>query len=199
MCADPLTLLLALDLRALQNELIDGLNKLATEELALHFGPYLTESELHETTSKVCAVLQAALNDTSTMDAAERMVKVAASSSTVLLDILTSPSSSCSNPGAALAAIPAFRSKVAARAESLLDGLRRAYLFGERGASPASPYLNKTRPVYEFVRLTLGIKMHGVENYDSFVNGMGVDEDTTGESISLIHEVRFLPFSLLSD
>ncbi|KAJ7350459.1 L-Aspartase-like protein [Mycena albidolilacea] len=178
----------ALDLRALQNELIDGLNKLATEELALLFGPYLNESELHETTSKVCAVLQAALNDTSTMDAAERMVKVAASSSTVLLDIFTSPSSSCSNPGAALAAIPAFRSKVAARAESLLDGLRRAYLFGERGASPASPYLNKTRPVYEFVRLTLGIKMHGVENYDSFVNGMGVDEDTTGENISLIHE-----------
>ncbi|KAJ7244157.1 phenylalanine ammonia-lyase [Mycena haematopus] len=178
----------ALDLRALHNELLDGLNKLATEELMLHFSPYLTQSELRQTTSQVCATLQAALNDTSTMDAAERMVKVAASSSTVLLDIFTSPSVSCSNPGAALASIPAFRHKVATRAERLLDELRRAYLFGERGASPASPHLNKTRPVYEFVRLTLGIKMHGAENYNSFANGMGVDEDTVGANVSLIHE-----------
>ncbi|KAJ6593526.1 L-Aspartase-like protein [Mycena capillaripes] len=177
----------ALDLRALQNELIDGLNKIASEELALLFGPYLSQSELSTTTSKVCAALQDTLNDTSTMDAAERMVKVAASSSTVLVDAFVG-SPSCSNPGAALASIPVFRSKVAARAESLLDGLRRAYLLGGRGASPASPYLNKTRPVYEFVRLTLGIKMHGAENYNSFANGMGVDADTTGANVSLIHE-----------
>jgi len=178
----------ALDLRALQNELIDGLDKIASEELSLLFGPHLTQSELGETTSQVCAALQDTLNDTSTMDAAERMVKVAASSSTVLLDVFTGPSISCSNPGAALASIPVFRSKVAARAESLLDELRRAYLFGGRGASPASPHLNKTRPVYEFVRLTLGIKMYGGENYNSFVNGMGVDEDIVGGNVSLIHE-----------
>ncbi|KAF7362212.1 Phenylalanine ammonia-lyase [Mycena venus] len=178
----------ALDLRALQNELIDGLNNIATEELSLLFGPHLTQSELRETTSQVCAALQDTLNDTSTMDAAERMVKVAASSSTVLLDIFTGPSTSCSNPGAALALIPVFRSKVAARAESLLDELRRAYLFGGRGASPASPHLSKTRPVYEFIRVTLGIKMHGSENYNSFVNGMGVDEDIVGGEVSLIHE-----------
>ncbi|KAJ6520740.1 L-Aspartase-like protein [Mycena capillaripes] len=146
----------ALDLRALQNELIDGLNKIASEELALLFG--LTSYG-----------------------------EVAASSSTVLVDAFVG-SPSCSNPGAALASIPVFRSKVAARAESLLDGLRRAYLLGGRGASPASPYLNKTRPVYEFVRLTLGIKMHGAENYNSFANGMGVDADTTGANVSLIHE-----------
>ncbi|KAF7351163.1 Phenylalanine ammonia-lyase [Mycena sanguinolenta] len=178
----------ALDLRALQNELVDGLNKLASEELALHFGSHLTQSELSQTTLKVCAALETALNETSTMDAAQRMVKVAASSSTVLLDIFTSPSLACSDPGAALASIPAFRSNVAKRAEKLLDELRRAYLFGERGASPASPYLNKTRPVYEFVRLTLGIKMHGAENYNSFVNGLGTDEDTVGANVSLIHE-----------
>lgn len=179
----------ALDLRALQNELVEGLNKIAGEEITLLFGPHLTQSELRETTSQVCTALQATLDETSAMDVAERMVKVAASSSTILVDIFTSPSSSCSNPGAAMASIPVFRSKVAARAESLLDELRKAYLFGGRGASPASPYLNKTRPVYEFVRLTLGVKMHGAENYNSFVDGMGMgDEDTTGADISLIHE-----------
>jgi phenylalanine ammonia-lyase len=163
------------------------LNKIASEELALSFAPYLAQSELSAATSKVCFVLHDTLNDTSTMDAAERMVKVAASSSTVLVDIITGQA--CSNPGAALSAIPTFRAKVAARAESLLDGLRRAYLMGERGAAPASPHLNKTRPVYEFVRLTLGIKMHGAENYNSFASGMGVDEDTIGQQVSLIHEV----------
>ncbi|KAJ7039064.1 phenylalanine ammonia-lyase [Mycena alexandri] len=176
----------ALDLRALQNELVDGLNKIAREELALLFSPHLSHTELRALTFKVCSTLQKSLDDTSTMDAAERMVKVAASSSTVLVDTFTG--ACCSNPGAALAAIPVFRAKIAERARSLLDNLRRAYLFGERGPSPASLHLNKTRPVYEFVRLTLGIKMHGAENYNSFANGMGIDEDTTGANVSLIHE-----------
>ncbi|KAK7057539.1 phenylalanine ammonia-lyase [Favolaschia claudopus] len=177
----------ALDLRALHTELEDGLNKIATQEIEI-FGPYLSRHELHRTTASVCKALQNALNETSTMDVAERMIKVAASTSTLLLDIFTDPSSSCSNSGAALALIPSFRSKVAARSESLLDELRRAYLFGARGKTPASPFLNKTRPVYEFVRSTLGIKMHGAENYDSFVDGLGADEDITGGHISLIHE-----------
>ncbi|KAJ7287240.1 L-Aspartase-like protein [Mycena rebaudengoi] len=177
----------ALDLRALQTELVDGLNRIATEELAVSFGPYLAKYELSSATSKVCSALQDSLNNTSNMDAAERMVKVAASSSTVLVDILTS-SRSCTNPGLALSSIPSFRSAVASRAEALLDGLRRSYLLGERGPAPASPYLNKTRPVYEFVRLTLGIKMQGAENYASFVNGLGVDEETIGQKVSLIHE-----------
>ncbi|KAJ7188641.1 L-Aspartase-like protein [Mycena filopes] len=176
----------ALDLRALQNELTDGLNKIATEELGHLFSPYLSHTELRAMTFKVCSTLRESLDATSTMDVAARMVKVAASSSTVIVDTLTN--ASCSDGAAALAAIPIFRAKVAERAHSLLDGLRRAYLFGERGPSPASPYLNKTRPLYEFVRLTLGIKMHGAENYNAFVNGMGVDEDTVGANVSLIHE-----------
>jgi hypothetical protein len=36
--------------------------------------------------------------------------------------------------------------------------------------------------------------MHGTENYDCFVNGLGENEDSIGENISLIREVRFLPF-----
>ncbi|KAJ3513420.1 hypothetical protein NLJ89_g2951 [Agrocybe chaxingu] len=63
-----------------------------------------------------------------------------------------------------------------------------AYLSGARGPAPASRYLNKTCPVYEFVRLTLGIRMHGSENYHHFVNGLGVEDVTVGQNISLIHE-----------
>ncbi|KAJ6631615.1 L-Aspartase-like protein [Mycena sp. CBHHK59/15] len=166
----------ALDLRAMQNELVEGLNKIASHEFTEIFDSYLPQSELCSATAKVCFALQDTLNDTSTMDAHERMIKVAASSSSVLVDILSGPS--CINPGAALSSIPSFRANVASRAEALLDGLRRAYLLGERGAAPAS--LISARPDL--------FKMHGAENYASFVNGLGVDEETIGQNVSLIHE-----------
>ena len=72
---------------------------------------------------------------------------------------------------------------------SLLEQLRRAYLSGERGAAPAAAYLGKTRPFYEFVRVELGVRMHGAENLDRFANGMGVDDVTIGQKISVINEV----------
>ncbi len=42
--------------------------------------------------------------------------------------------------------------------------------------------------MYEFVRVTLGIRMHGSENYHHFENGLGVEDVTVGENVSLIHE-----------
>lgn len=127
---------------------------------------------------------------TATMDARERMQKVAASSTTTLLDFFTGSSFADSSlVGAALTSIPAFRSRVADRLYTLLDGLRRDYLSGARGPAPASAYLNKSRSVYEFVRLTLGIRMYGSENYHRFENGVGVEDQTVGQNVSLIHEV----------
>ena len=78
----------------------------------------------------------------------------------------------------------------------LLDELRRDHLSDSRGKGPASLYLNKTHPVYEFVRVTLGIWMHGFENYHRFSRGLGVEDITVGqpENISLIHEVCFSLF-----
>jgi len=126
------------------------------------------------------------------MDAPERMLKVAASSSTILLDFFTGPASfdDVAALGSTLACIPEFRSSVASRATLLLDNLRRDYLSGARGAAPASQHLNKTRPVYEFVRKTLGIRMHGSENYALFKDGLYADDQTVGQNVSLIHEVR---------
>ncbi|KAI9441665.1 L-Aspartase-like protein [Lactarius indigo] len=83
---------------------------------------------------------------------------------------------------------PAFRASVASRATSLLVTLRKEYLSGARGQAPASKHLNKTRPIYEFVRKTLGIRMHGSENESVFSNGLGVEDVTVGQNVSLIHE-----------
>jgi phenylalanine ammonia-lyase len=42
--------------------------------------------------------------------------------------------------------------------------------------------------IYQFVRITLGVKMHGVENHSTFANGLGLDDVTIGQNISLIQE-----------
>lgn len=180
----------ALDLRVLRQELIDGVSRIVKEELVDLFAPVLSHSDLNSVTSKVQKTLIDALDHTTTMDVTERMIKVAASSTTVLVDFFTSCTfvSGPSAAGSALTSIPLFRSRVASRAATLLDQLRRSYLSGERGAAPASKHLKKTRPLYEFVRLTLGIRMHGSENYHRFVNGHGTDEVTVGQNVSLIHE-----------
>ena len=184
---------LALDLRSLQHEFHEGLIKIASEEFSTAFGSILSENDSTPIKAKVVSVLHETFDATSTMDAAERMQKVAASSTIPLLDFFTGPS--FSNPSLlsfALTSIPTFRGRVASRCYFLLDDLRRDYLSGARGAAPASRHLNRTRPVYEFVRLTLGIRMHGSENYHRFVNGLGVEDVTIGQNISLIHEVRLL-------
>ena len=126
------------------------------------------------------------------MDAADRMNKVAASSTTCIVDFFTGSDfdfAGATSAGTALSSIPVFRAQVASKALTLLLQLRADYLSGAKGAAPASIYLNKTRPIYEYIRVTLGIRMHGSENNTMFANGLGVDDVTIGQNISLIQEV----------
>ncbi|KAF8176545.1 L-Aspartase-like protein [Pholiota molesta] len=179
----------ALDLRALQFEFHEGLTKVVAEEFTEAFGAFLSGDASRPVLSNVAATMHDTFDGSATMDARERMQKVAASSTTTLLDFFTGPSFADSSlVGAALTSIPTFRSRVADRLYTLLDGLRRDYLSGARGPAPASAYLNKSRSVYEFVRLTLGIRMYGSENYHRFENGVGVEDQTVGQNVSLIHE-----------
>ena len=185
----------ALDLRALQHEFYEGLTAIVSEEFSSAFGSVLSGDASKSISAQVSTIMHETFDATSTMDAKERMQKVAASSTTTLLDFFTGPSfSDASLVGPALSSIPTFRSRAAERLTLLLDGLRRDYLSGSRGKAPASQYLNKTRPVYEFVRVTLGIRMHGSENYHRFSNGLGVEDVTIGQNVSLIHEVRLSLF-----
>ncbi len=155
------------------------LRKIVVEELTTAFGAVLTDDATKSIIPSVTRVMHETFDKTSTMDARERLQKVAASSTTPLLDFFTGPSfTESSLVGTALTSIPGFRTRVAERLYTLLDDLRREFLSGVRGPAPASAYLNKTRPVYEFVRLTLGIRMHGTQNYHRFENGVGVEDQT---------------------
>jgi phenylalanine ammonia-lyase len=179
----------AYDLRALQSEFTEGLQKIASEELSNHFGQALTDSETSILLPKILKTMDTTLEHTSTMDAVERMEKVANSATSIFVDFLTGSNIVNGNAAAAsLTSIPSFRSRVATRAAALLKQLQRDYLSGTRGPAPASSYLNRTRPLYEFVRITLGIRMHGAENLHAFESGLGVEDVTIGQNISLIHE-----------
>jgi phenylalanine ammonia-lyase len=180
----------ALDLRALQSEFGSGLDALVREEFEEHFGWYLSGDKFSSALSQVMKAMHETLESTSTMDAVPRMQKVAASSSTIIVDLFTTTASVD-----ALTALPRFRNRVASRASKLLEELQGDYLEGRRGQAPASKVLNRTRAVYEFVRVTLGIRMHGLENRSRFENGLGVEEQTIGQNVSLIHEVRFFSIS----
>lgn len=177
----------ALDIRAMQAEFEKQLHGIVHEELLAHFSCYIPPLEAEPLLKRIFNVMLATLDTTTTMDAADRMVKVATSSDSVIVKHCTQSK----GPGAvALSGLPQFNDGVARRATASLTALRTAYLTGARGSTPAIAHLTKMRPVYEFVRKTLGISMHGLENHQSFPEGLDIENATIGENVSLIHEVR---------
>lgn len=180
--------IVAVDLRALRREFDSGLRDILADELSKLFSTHLSSEEVDLLHSSLVATGQRTLDRTSTMDAVDQMKELTASFTPILVEAFT-----CTRViNDALSAIPRFRQNVAARASSLLDGLRKSYLSGERGAAPASSLLGKTRAVYEYIRISLGVRMHGAENYRRFPNGLGVDDQTIGQNISIIYEVSFV-------
>lgn len=194
---DVLTMLIAsylyilcqgLDLRALQSELVQGLDEIVAEELVNAFGSSFDTTSLAK---DVSYAMRQMLDETSTMDAVARMQKVAGASSTLLINFFaskaTTPEAS-TLASSALLSIPTFQTALSTRLTALLIQLRTDYLSGKKGSAPASSFLNKTRPVYEYVRVTLGVGMHGNENASRFEGGVGVREQSIGQQISRIYE-----------
>lgn len=171
----------------MQAEFENELHKIVQSELLANFSSYLSPTEAAPLFKRIYFVMLATLDTTTTMDSADRMVKVAASSDSLIVKHFTHPN----GPGViALSGLPRFNNDVAKRATASLTALREAYLNGTRGPAPAGLLLTRTRPIYEFVRKTLGIGMHGLENHQSFPDGLDLEDATIGEKVSLIHEVR---------
>ncbi|KAJ7089725.1 phenylalanine ammonia-lyase [Mycena belliarum] len=182
----------AYDLRALQSDFRQGLANIVHEELRDHFayfGSHVSSTEDLPLVTEIIAALNDVVDATTNMDALPRMVKVAGASTSLLVDFFMGPQmADVGISTAALSALPTFRAAVASRAAAKLAALREEYLLGGRGPAPASAWLGRTRPVYEFIRVTLGIRMHGAENLGLFREGLGVQDATVGQNVSLIHE-----------
>jgi phenylalanine ammonia-lyase len=171
----------------MQAEFENELHQIVQAELLANFGSHLSPTEAGPLFKRIILVMLATLDATTTMDAADRMIKVAASSDSLIVKYFTQPS----GPGViALSGLPRFNNDVAKRATASLIALREAYLTGARGCAPASLLLTRTRPVYEFVRRNLNIDMHGLENHQSFPDGLDIEDATIGENVSLVYEVR---------
>ncbi|KAH9942216.1 phenylalanine ammonia-lyase [Epithele typhae] len=161
----------ALDLRALQHEFELEVEDILRDQLALSFEAHLSDEHLSALAPVLFLQIQRSLETTSTMDAALRMRTVAASLTTPLVDFCAVQEDGGIT---ALGALLPFRAALAERMTAAL--------------APASEYIGKSRAVYEFVRVTLGIRMHGSENLHNFEMGPGVEDPTVGQDISLIHE-----------
>jgi len=187
-------------MRALQLEFDHGVQAILLEELEKHFGTVISSASLPSMHASLMNVVRDMLDTTASKDAAPRMelvaqgctgplvnfflallpapVSTSAVSPTPLIGALEPSSPPALAPEAinpitaALSLIPSFRESFASRSVTLLSSLRTAYISGARGPAPASPYLaHGTRPIYEFVRLTLGVRMHGWENSKMFDTG----------------------------
>jgi phenylalanine ammonia-lyase len=87
-------------------------------------------------------------------------------------------------------ALESYENKAASRGYDLLQKLRSEYLSGARGVAPAAHLLGGTKRVYTYVRETLKIPMHGRENLSIFEGGLNSVDQTIGQNVSLIYEVR---------
>ncbi|KAG7440004.1 phenylalanine ammonia-lyase [Guyanagaster necrorhizus] len=171
----------AVDLRALRRELNTGLQAILSEELAAILTSQLSSQEIKISISSMSETVQNTLDKTSTMDAVDQMKEVATACIPALIEAVPRTND-------ALSTISQFRTNVSSKATKLMGELRSSYLSGRRGSAPASPYLGKTRAVYEYIRITLGVRMHGAENFSHFSNGLGVDDVTIGQNITTIFE-----------
>jgi phenylalanine ammonia-lyase len=121
------------------------------------------------------------------MDSVARMTEIATSAMRAATECVMENNTLAD--AVSLGTIQSFKTRVASRAILLHDEVTRAYLSGTRGAAPASNLLKGTRPIYEFVRIKLGIPMHGMTNYNVFANDSHLGDVTIGQNVSLIYEV----------
>ena len=177
----------ALDLRAMHAEMHVRTTTVIRTILSDVFGEFFTVPEtLESVVRQVLPAVLGELDQTTGAPLGLRMEKVAGASVAPLLKALTSlPSSSTLD----LRKIIPFRDILAHRLEALLTELRCAFMdlsldeisplsqtlfdIPSMGRAPASRYLApRTRILYEFVRIELGIPMAGGDNLRKTVYGM---------------------------
>jgi len=180
-----------MDLRALRLELLDGLKVILEEEIDAGFSSFIGAPAQNTLSGKLYRVMEQTFDKTTVMDSADQMHAIAASSAPVVIDFFNSVGLSDSFSAPSLGDLSDFRSRVASKATVLHERLRREYLFGSRGPTPAIAKLGKTRGMYSYIRKDLGVKMHGTQNFSPTPNGIIVDDEASiGENISKIYEVR---------
>ena len=179
-----------MDLRALRLEFLDGLKVILEEEIDASFSSFIAGTAQNTLSGKLYRVMEQTFDKTTVMDSVDQMHATAASSTPVIIDFFNSVGLSDNFSAPSLGDLSDFRSRVATKATALHERLRREYLFGSRGPTPAIAKLGKTRCMYSYIRKELGVKMHGAQNFSPIPEGFVDDDGSIGENISKIYEVR---------
>lgn len=167
---------------------MNGLNDIVADEISINLSLTPTDNEsLH---IAIVHAMTSTFEKTTIMDSADQMKELASSAMPVIVNFFKAPAQE-----AALATstptidhLWSFQTNFAKRATELHASLRREYLTGVRGSTPASAYMGLTKAIYEYIRKDLGVKMHGDENFALFPNGIGKDNVSIGQNISKIYE-----------
>ncbi|EIN12135.1 phenylalanine ammonia-lyase, partial [Punctularia strigosozonata HHB-11173 SS5] len=167
----------AIDLRAMQADLEGGADAILEDELAKHFPRLVVDDDGGALLRTVRRATRDALDATTSMDVAPRMRKVAEATVVPILDHAAAE--------VKVESVQAFRAGVAGRMGELLRELREEYVKGTRSAEGR---MGRTGKMYAFVRGTLGVRMHGKENWGMFKEGLGVEDVTVGENVSRVYE-----------
>lgn len=174
----------ALDLRAMQHDFLAGINDVVESELTNAFN--LKTSDVLDLSSMVNRVFRNSYHSTVTMDLKEQMQAVASSCISVIVEFFATNSSLHYQP--TLSDIMAVINAFATRGIDLMSQLRDQYLTGCKGRAPASPYLGRTCRIYQFIRMELGVPMHGEENLKRFGNAPYANTQTIGHQVSVIYK-----------
>ncbi|KAF9529392.1 L-Aspartase-like protein [Crepidotus variabilis] len=180
----------ALDLRTLHTELMNAFSVIIAEELSSGFSSFMSPPEQEAMHASLLQTMTFIFEKTTIMDSADQMQEIASSAIPIMIEFFkeSEKTSSPTAAGPSLTNLWTFQNNFARRATEVHATLRREYLTGVRGPTPASAYMGLTKGVYEYVRKDLGVKMHGDENLAMFPNGLGKDNISIGQNISKIYE-----------
>ncbi|PWN32792.1 phenylalanine ammonia-lyase [Meira miltonrushii] len=178
----------ALDLRALQLKLAIKLESEIEKSINKYFSTWIDAVNQKQLARQVFVRLNKRMDETSARDLHSRLTDAYMFAGGVLVHYFSSlPSGGGADP---LRTIMAWRDYSANETWTLYRNMTQQFLDDPKGCH-ASPLLGKTSKLYEFIRRTLGVPMHGKENMLEFAGEEGKLTDTIGSYVSVIyHSLR---------
>lgn len=180
----------ALDLRALLAEFNAEVVNILNDEVSTRFTNFASSDVLSAFSTRLRASVATSMQATSTMDVEARMAKITSGLTPLIVKLLSSHPSQGTD---CLTTINDMQSSLAKKLASSYRALQERFLLNPQTPAPASPYLGRTRVMYEFVRVKLGVVMHGRNNYHKFAGEGEAQIPTIGQDVSRIYQVCHIP------
>ncbi|KAK7047272.1 hypothetical protein VNI00_006503 [Paramarasmius palmivorus] len=146
----------------------------------------LESKDLLELISRVNKTIEKNMLSTATMDLKDQMQAVASATIPTLVTFFVQNGL---DDQVSLSGIASVSTALAAKGTEIMSQLQHEFL-AETGSpiAPAESVLGRTKAVYNFIRVTLGIRMHGSQNLKRFDGAPYPAGKTMGEDISTIYE-----------